>query len=89
MSREHDGCKGCLHELEPSTSEYCIGCTQNAVDKYKPMKNSDKVRRMSDEELIEFINYPCKFIKAETYPNRNCVFNCDECIEKWLKEEAK
>jgi hypothetical protein len=51
--------------------------------------NADRVRNMSNEELMEFIESPCKFIKADTYPNRNCVFHCDECIEKWLKEKVK
>lgn len=51
--------------------------------------NADRVMRMPLEELIAFVESPCKTIKAATYPNRNCVFNCDECIEEWLKEKVK
>ena len=51
--------------------------------------NADRVRNMSNEELMEFIESPCKFIKADTYPNRNCVFHCDECIAEWLKEKVE
>ena len=51
--------------------------------------NADKVRKMPLEELIAFIQSPCKTIKAATYPNRNCTFNCDECIEEWLKEKVE
>lgn len=51
--------------------------------------NADRIRSMTDEELIAFIKHPCKTIKEMTYPNRNCVFRCDECIEEWLKEKVE
>lgn len=51
--------------------------------------NADRIRSMTDEELIAFIKQPCKTIKEMTYPNRNCVFRCDECIEEWLKEKVE
>ena len=52
---EHDGCVGCKYESESVESKYCMGCKQNAIDKYEPMTNADKIRSMSDEELAEFL----------------------------------
>ena len=52
---EHDGCVGCKYENESPDSKYCLGCKQNAIDKYTPMTNADKIRNMSDEELYNFI----------------------------------
>ena len=58
-------------------------------DTKKVETNADRIRSMTDEELIAFIKHPCKTIKEITYPNRNCVFRCDECIEEWLKEKVE
>ena len=51
--------------------------------------NADRIRNMSDEELIAFIQNPCKFIKAMSYPDRKCKFICDTCIAEWLKEKVE
>lgn len=50
---EHDGCVGCKYEHESADSKYCLGCKQNAIDKYAPMTNADRIRSMTDEELAE------------------------------------
>jgi hypothetical protein len=52
---EHDGCVGCKYENEDANSKHCLGCKQNATDKYTPMTNADKIRNMSDEELAELL----------------------------------
>lgn len=52
---EHDGCVGCKYEHESADSKYCLGCKQNAIDKYAPMTNADRIRSMTDEELAEWI----------------------------------
>ena len=72
---EHDGCVGCKYEKESPDSKYCLGCKQNAIDKYAPMTNADKIRNMSDEELAEFLSDECGF------SNRRWI--------EWLKSEVK
>ena len=75
---KHDGCKLCKYEHCSMESKECLGCTQNATDKYKRMTNADRIRSMSDEELAEFLanfawdNEPTK---KETY--------------EWLQSEAE
>ena len=83
---EHDGCVKCKYESEPETSAHCVGCKQNAIDKYTPMTNADKVRNMNDEELEAFIQSPCSFIRPD---RKGCKFLCDECIGEWLKEKVE
>lgn len=81
---EHDGCKNCKYELEPETSVHCTGCKQNAIDKYTPMTNADKIRSMTEEELIKFIKgfETCNlaYCRAKT---------CNECLKIWLREKVE
>ena len=53
---EHDGCKLCKYENCSMESKECMGCKQNAVDKYKRMTQADRIRSMSDEELAEWFS---------------------------------
>lgn len=53
---EHDGCKGCKYEKCSMESKECMGCKQNAVDKYKRMTQADRIRSFSDEELAEWFS---------------------------------
>lgn len=55
MMIEHDGCVGCKHERESEVSPSCIGCKQNAIDKYERITNADRIRSMSDEELAVWL----------------------------------
>lgn len=87
---EHDGCVGCKYERDSVDSKYCLGCKQNAIDKYVPMTNADIIRSMTDEELARFfdcglgdvsINFHC-----EECDNH---LNCDVCYLEWLQSEVK
>ena len=53
---EHDGCKGCKYENCSPESKECMGCKQNAVDKYKRMTQADRIRSFSDDELAEWFS---------------------------------
>ena len=81
---EHDGCVGCKYKHEDSDSQYCIGCKQNAIDKYKRMTNADRIRNMSDEELAEFLNdiKDNDFFMWETNRKYNGFI-------KWLQSESE
>lgn len=80
---EHDGCKLCKYENCSMESKECMGCKQNAVDKYKRMTQADRIRSMSDEELAEFL------IHVETLGyNDSSVSGKLEMIE-WLQSEVE
>lgn len=55
-------------------------------DAKKVVTNADRIRNMSDEELVAFIQYPCNFMYPE---KKRCKFLCDECIEEWLKAKVE
>lgn len=92
---EHDGCVGCKYENENPDSKYCMGCKQNAIDKYAPMTNADKIRNMSDEELAEFLvglNEHCLagIGKVDCSScNGYCEDNCKRMTTNWLQSEVK
>ena len=101
---EHDGCKLCKYENCSMESKECMGCKQNAVDKYKRMTQADRIRSFSDEELADFL------ADSEIFsPCKNCDFHFvdamnDDCkapdgwictkgyaaalIQKWLQSEV-
>ena len=100
---EHDGCKGCKHEKCGEDSKECMGCKQNAVDKYTRMTQADHIRSMSDEELAEFMANKGGYIAC----NQCDFFNHDEekcespsgwlctkgyaeaLIHKWLQSDVE
>lgn len=84
---KHDGCKGCKYEHCSSDSKECLGCKQNAIDKYARMTNGDKIRSMSDEELAVFL---CK-VKADYQWEDHEFPSEEECgeWEEWLQSEVE
>lgn len=85
---KRDGCKGCKYENQSASSGFCIGCIQNAVDKYKPQNNADRIRKMWDDELAEWLCYvgACPIEGECPYLDNDVL--CDECLLEWLREEV-
>ena len=77
---EHDGCKLCKYENCSMESKECMGCKQNAVDKYIRITNADSIRSMSDEELAEFL---CK-VKSD-YQLADHEFPSEEECGEWVE----
>lgn len=96
---EHDGCLGCKYEKESPESKYCLGCKQNAIDKYSPMTNADAIRNMSDEELAEFLGEfevcnVCKYLGDRGECELDSIFLCEKgfavaIAKDWLQSEVK
>ena len=81
-------------------SKECIGCKQNAVDKYKRMTQADRIRSMSDEELANILvqDIPCKICEYWSKEISSCnapfEFMCTKgyaaaLIQKWLQSEVE
>ena len=90
---EHDGCKLCKYENCSMESKECMGCKQNAVDKYKRMTQADRIRSMSDEELAEFIRElnECCLAGAgmvDCSNHTDCI-DCKGVVLKWLQKEVE
>ena len=79
---EHDGCKLCKYENCSPESKECVGCKQNAVDKYKRMTQADRIRAFSDEELADFIE------QVSTDSMETISFGTKEYEEIWEHKET-
>lgn len=87
--KEHDGCKGCRYEKESIDSNNCIGCVQNAIDKYSKMTNYDMIKNMSVDEMARTLH----IISRENGRNINKNINNCNCLTadflKWLNSESE
>lgn len=85
-------CPTCLNQ----GSKHCFKCKMEMGESgYEPkvaMTNGDRIRAMTDEELVDLIN---EFNICDNRTNEECKFNygadCSECVLDWLKQpvEAK
>lgn len=92
-------CNICKNNYKPPECEpKCNRMCENFSD-FEPITNVDMIRRMTDEELADFLRttvaelgdnlFQCD---EEGYPTtRGCVNkeDCTECYLKWLKTEVK
>lgn len=46
------------------------------------MTNGDKIRSMTDEELLEYLTHCCPPVKCED------AIMCYDCWSRWLKQEV-
>lgn len=84
---EHDGCVGCKYEHESAESKHCLGCKQNAVDKYTRKTIADDIREMSDEELADYL-YRMALCSLTTVKIDNKEIAIPKLL-KWLQSEAE
>jgi len=85
------------------THQYCGTCAADAdfmegseCDKFnqavlsKPMTNADRIRAMSDEEMVDFYH---SFNICDIRGNDECKFmflaDCRSCVLEWLKQPAE
>lgn len=86
---EHDGCVGCMYDKEPCESGYCLGCKQNAIDKYKRMTNADRIRKMTNEELADFIeSIDCPPCCSRSIGDEYVGYTTEDLLE-WLESEVR
>ena len=79
---EHNGCVGCCYEDRNCHEEPCFSCYGTKLrDNYKRATNADRIRKMSDEELAEFL-VRFKNTFGEEYEGEQ------SCLD-WLQSEAE
>ena len=47
------GCENCKYTLKGEEEYPCNKCIRNSVDMWEPQTNADRIRAMSDGELVE------------------------------------
>ena len=86
-SEEKISCN-CQHNNNPRDNEPCCRCDSRQT-------NADRIRNMSDEELVELITGSLNFDCADYCDSftQGCAFNCGkkdrEIALKWLQSEAE
>ena len=90
-------CDSCKHkELEHKFDKWpCMDCCDG--DRRDPVRNADRIRAMTDEELAEYLA-PCACPPIRFNKNTGdivcpvnkepCESDCKSCWLDWLKEEA-
>ena len=83
-----NGTCNCQHNSNSRDNEPCYRCDSKQT-------NADKIRNMSDEELVELITGSLNFDCANYCDSftQGCAFNCNkkdrEIALKWLQSEAE
>ena len=87
-------CNNCKHKDCWEYADPCNSCTDvndtREPTNWEAQTNADRIRRMTDEELANFVSLCCGWTCAECPVGREC--NGDECFSTWLdwlKQEAK
>lgn len=87
---EHDGdCCNC------GSPQYMCKCKPKICGSIVPITNADRVRRMSDEELAEFISrIEIGDFGPQVYGKTFCdmckgQYECDDCRLWWLQQPAE
>ena len=57
------------------------------IDHAKPITNADRIRAMTDEELVKFIEDTGT--AGCPNPARSCRASCRDCIMDWLQQPAE
>ncbi len=79
---EHNGCVGCSYEDRNCHEEPCFSCYGTKLrDNYKRATNADRIRKMSDEELAEFLVRFKNTFGEEYEGEQSCLV--------WLQSEAE
>ena len=81
-------CDSCKHkELEHKFDKWpCMDCCDG--DRRDPVRNADRIRAMTDEELAEWFSIYC--CRNKTYDAHCETFgSCKACWFSWLQEEAR
>ena len=57
----------------------------------KPQTNADRIRAMSDEELVDLFghNSICDYVQDHSSEHCEKQGSCGNCLLEWLKQPAK
>lgn len=89
-TKEIRSCELCKYFYKGENDYPCSKCIHNAVEKFTPMTNFDKIKSMSVEELAKFLAIPCE---CDVDPEKDGYVECGNelCIErlvKWLNSNV-
>lgn len=81
----HEKCATCKRSSKADGWVVCANCLHNnsRKDRYEPMTNADRIRNMTDEELVDVIHCPLVEVDG-CHTGKSCAL----CILRWLRSPA-
>ena len=81
---------GCCENSGCEAFDNCTECWDEWAERNPPMTNADRIRAMSDEELMEFICQQ-KYIVMCKEGCLECTYHgdCEKRFLEWLKQPAE
>ena len=88
---KRENCRTRMEFIERMPHANIANCYRFKEDKpTPPMTNGDKIRAMTDEELLETIMRNLLHCPPGEKPSpNNCINGCRTCYENWLKQPAE
>ena len=97
-----NNCLNCKYIKEEEWDDPCYMCEEFSHWELKPKQtNADRIREMSDEELVQYIGHDLRPCPPPYYENhfKGCMVDdtseelitnkeCDECWLEWMKSEV-
>lgn len=82
-------CNVCINGKLPPYSATCTECGLSRKN-FKTISNADRVRSMTDEELLAFLNERNACLRPYLRTETECrkYDKCEKCWLDWLKREA-
>lgn len=79
-------CTSCKYRIDPGGWAACDGCIhdEGLKDRYEPMTNADRIRNMTDEELVDVIHCPLVEVDG-CHTGKSCAL----CILRWLRSPVE
>lgn len=78
----------CCGKIIPEGRQICLNCERgDDMQTFggKPKTNGDRIRSMTDEELIPVLHhYVCI-----QFPQQCPYEHCDDCVRAWLRERVE
>lgn len=77
----------CKKFSDDKTTSYCV----DAPCEFEKLSNYDRIRKMSIDEVAEFMNECGHDLPpyCDSKRSENCDQNCLSCAKKWLESEAE
>lgn len=83
---KNERCTSCKNRIDPDGWMACDGCIhdEGLKDRYEQMTNADRIRNMTDEELVDVIHCPLVEVDG-CHTGKSCAL----CILRWLRSPVE
>lgn len=86
MENKPEKCATCKQSCKADGWVVCGNCIHDSSrkDRYEPLTNADRIRNMTDEELVDVIHCPLVEVDG-CHTGKSCAL----CILRWLRSPVE